>query len=58
MPRRRPSRYAVSDIENPSVPVDIDTGPQRTSANTITSQTADGNKRTVRVVGPQFYYNR
>ena len=61
MPRRRPSRYAGSDIENPSVPVGIEETPTRTSANTVAASEAepmDAPKRRVRVVGPQFYYSR
>ena len=61
MPRRRPSRYAVSDIENPSMPVGIEEKPTRTSANTVAASDAepmDASKRNVRVVGPKFYYSR
>ena len=53
MPRRRPSRYAISDIENPSVPVEMERKDAQTSAITA----SDG-KRHVRVIGPQFFYAR
>ncbi|MFN0263034.1 DUF2865 domain-containing protein [Tepidamorphus sp. 3E244] len=57
MPRQKPSRYAVSDIENPSVPVGIESTPQLSSAENAVQSSATANRR-VRVVGPQYYYSR
>lgn len=46
MPRKRPSRYAITDIEHPSMPVEVEKPPVRTSETT---------KRPVRIIGQELF---